>query len=117
MCRYKFGEGKCSHPSNVALECVGEEKCQLSQDILTDDGSYIEESTVESYEEDETSEQEMCPNTKTGIYCKKYGHFHCAGEENCETREDYIEHLKDHKEEIQDMNIDIYIKDRLSRSD
>ncbi|MEF8873339.1 MAG: hypothetical protein V5A88_01565 [Candidatus Thermoplasmatota archaeon] len=117
MCRYKFGEGKCSHPSNVALECVGEDKCKLSKEPLNDDGSYNAERLEEPEEESGDSDQEMCPNTKTGIYCKKYGHFHCAGKENCETREDYIEHLKEHKEEIQDMDIDVYIKEQMRKND
>lgn len=110
MCRYKFGERKCSHPSNMALECVGEKKCQLSQDGLIDGSVTGEPSSMENQEEDEFQKDDGCPNTRTGIYCKKYGYFHCAGEENCDTKEDYFEHLMDHKEEIQNLDIQERLK-------
>lgn len=94
----------------MALECVGEEKCQLSQDSSIEDSSADDYGVVEPSEDSDLSEQERCPNTKTGIYCKKYGYFHCAGKENCETREDYFNHLKEHKEEVQNMDIEKHLR-------
>ncbi|MBS3817415.1 MAG: hypothetical protein KGY76_07630 [Candidatus Thermoplasmatota archaeon] len=103
MCRYEFGDGKCSHPKNVALECVGESNCQFGDEPIKD--AVVERKTKKEEEETQQSEKEPeetgCPNTEIGIYCQKYGHFHCAGEENCQTREEYVEHLKEHKEKVE----------------
>lgn len=114
MCRYKFGEGKCSHPNNMALECVGEDKCQFNEEEGAEVLSEPEE------QDDVRSEEERsdgCPNTKIGIYCKKYRHFHCAGEDNCQTREEYIEHLKEHKEAVQNIEHVQSIEEDLERKD
>ncbi len=109
MCKYQFGEEKCSHPRNMALECVGESRCTLSDDPLVEDILEMETDTI-TKEEEEPSEQEGCPNTETGIYCKKYGYFHCAGEDNCDTRDEYVDHLMEHKEEIQNKDIEEKLK-------
>ena len=90
----------------MALECVGEDKCRFLQD--SDSGSppmiTEEKSGIENIN-DSTQEDDRCPNTKTGIYCKKYGYFHCAGEENCENPEDYMEHLESHQDKFQNVDI------------
>ena len=98
MCRYKFGKGRCAHPSNMALECVGEDRCQFDEDGGIEAPAFGDDDDLE-----EENRSEGCPDTKIGIYCKKYGHFHCAGEGNCQTREDYIDHLKEHKEAVQNI--------------
>jgi len=98
MCRYKFGEGRCSHPSNMALECVGEDNCQFDAEVGA--------SGFEKPDDDKDgkrSDRGGCPDTEIGIYCKKYGYFHCSGKENCQTREEYIEHLKENKEAVQNI--------------
>ncbi len=91
----------------MALECVGEENCRYVGD--REDGPPSEPfigdtGTTES--KDGSLEDHRCPNTKTGIYCKKYGYFHCAGEENCEDPEDYMDHLEDHREKFKNIDIE-----------
>lgn len=96
MCKYKYGENKCAHPKNIALECVGEDKCQYVEEV----GSKKKEDTktpdidLETYEQEEAQE-DTCPMTECGIYCKKYNRFYCAGRENCETKEEYMKHMKE----------------------
>ncbi len=104
MCRYKFGDGKCSYPKNIALECVGENSCQYMNDPI-DDSTGLDKVEKDEDMSDNSGSRERCPNTKTGVYCKKYGYFHCSGEENCQEREDYMEHLEVHQSKAQ--NIDI----------
>ncbi|MFW5952791.1 MAG: hypothetical protein ACOCSJ_01370 [Candidatus Natronoplasma sp.] len=107
MCRYEFGDGKCSYPNNMALECVGEDKCRF----LEEDDC---ESSIESYSDEKrvpasnksAQDDDRCPNTKTGVYCKKYGYFHCAGKENCQDPEEYMEHLARHKDKFQNIDIE-----------
>ncbi|MBS3790032.1 MAG: hypothetical protein KGY66_03855 [Candidatus Thermoplasmatota archaeon] len=106
MCRYEFGDGKCSYPNNMALECVGEDKCRFVENSDNDSPPKIMGDEDRSRDSSKTApEDDGCPNTKTGIYCKKYGYFHCAGKENCEDPEDYMEHLERHRDKFQ--NIDI----------
>ncbi len=103
MCRYKYGNGKCSYPKNIALECVGEDSCQFLDDSEEDiDVS----SDMEPSLRNEESEEERCPNTKTGVYCKKYGYFHCSGKEKCKDREEYMDHLECHQNKIQNVDIE-----------
>ncbi len=107
MCRYRFGDGNCAYPSNMALECVGEENCQFVDN--SEDRSPPEPSPGEMMSEDmskASSEDDLCPHTKTGIYCKKHGHFHCAGKENCQTREDYMKHMEKHQDKVQNVDIE-----------
>lgn len=113
MCRYKFGEGRCSHPSNMTLECVGEDRCQFKND-----GDVEVPSELRTLADDQNEESsEGCPHTKIGIYCKKYGHFHCAGKGNCQTREEYIEHLKENKEAVQNIEDVQKIKENFEPKD
>lgn len=107
MCRYKFGDGRCSHPHNMAQECVGEDSCRFME---TSESEALSDPFIgnrgKSQAEDKSLEAHECPNTKTGIYCKKYGFFHCAGKENCEKKEDYMDHLEDHRERFKNINIE-----------
>ncbi len=107
MCRYEFGDGKCSYPSNMALECVGEDKCRFLEETDSESSS---ESPIEKNDLQDLNtsiqDDDRCPNTKTGVYCKKYGYFHCAGEENCKDPEDYMEHLESHQEKFQNIDIE-----------
>ncbi len=99
----------------MALECVGEDKCQFKDD---DGGGEIPSELVNRKDDDKEEERsDSCPHTKIGIYCKKYGHFHCAGKENCQTREEYIEHLKENKEAIQNIEDVQRIKGNLDPMD
>ncbi len=43
--------------------------------------------------EDKNDQEDKCPSTKCGIYCQKYNRFYCAGEENCQTKNDYLKHM------------------------
>jgi len=107
MCRYKFGDGKCSYPNNMALECVGEDKCRFLEE--SEDGSppKLQREEMETQNPDRSvQDDDRCPNTKTGIYCKKYGYFHCAGEDNCQDPEEYMEHLECHREKFQNIDIE-----------
>jgi len=107
MCRYEFGDGKCSYPSNMALECVGEDKCRFLEESGCQSPIEISNqgNTLTSQNKSNKNDS-RCPNTKTGVYCKKYGYFHCAGEENCEDPEDYMEHLESHQEKFQNIDIE-----------
>jgi len=106
MCRYEFGDGKCSFPNNMALECVGEDKCRFLEESDSESPFEIpsEDNTL-STSNRSVQDDHRCPNTKTGVYCKKYGYFHCAGKDNCQKPEEYMEHLESYKEKFQ--NIDI----------
>ncbi len=103
MCRYRFGDGKCSYPNNMALECVGEDRCQFGDDS---EDSPPAEPFIEKEDTGATNTDDRCPNTKTGIYCKKYGYFHCAGNENCQDPEDYMDHLEDHQDKFKNIDIE-----------
>ncbi len=90
----------------MALECVGEDKCRFLEDSDSESPPEIskKENNIPSSNKS-VRDDGGCPHTKTGIYCKKYGYFHCAGEENCEDPEDYMEHLEKHQEKFQNVNI------------
>ncbi|MFP4001393.1 MAG: hypothetical protein ACOCTN_03070 [Candidatus Natronoplasma sp.] len=107
MCRYKFGDGKCSHPHNMAQGCVGEDNCRFKENSKSEISSdpFIGE-RGKSEDRAESLESHECPNTKTGIYCKKYGFFHCAGKENCDEKKDYMEHLESHQEKFENIDIE-----------
>ena len=96
MCKYQYGENKCAHPKNIALECVGEDKCQYVDEA---GAKKVEESKTpdldfDTYGQDEVQE-DTCQMTECGIYCKKYNRFYCAGKENCEDEEEYMKHMKE----------------------
>lgn len=92
MCRYLYGDGKCAHPKNIAVKCIGEKNCQYREENLEDDFMFEQESDDGCQGE----EDNMCPNTKCGVYCQKFGRFYCPGEENCKTEDDYFEQLNMH---------------------
>lgn len=96
MCKYKYGNDKCAHPKNIALECVGEDKCQYVEDVGSVSSVEAKEPDFEldSYDE-ENVQEDTCPMTECGLYCKKYNRFYCAGKENCENEEEYMKHMKE----------------------
>ncbi|MFO8109444.1 MAG: hypothetical protein R6U17_02835 [Thermoplasmata archaeon] len=90
MCKYLYGTdkyegGRCAHPSNLSIACVGEDSCRL----MSSDVDMLE--VDEKEYTDNTGEN--CPNTTCGIYCQKYQRFYCAGEENCQTEDEYKKHM------------------------
>lgn len=87
MCRYEYGNGKCAHPKNISLECVGEDSCTL----YGEDMSLQDFENVNYFSQD--ADEDECPNTECGVYCKKYNRFYCAGKENCENEEEYFSHM------------------------
>ncbi len=100
MCRYRYGDSKCAHPKNVATECVGEDNCTCKDDDLEDlqppsdmqNSSGFQEKTDEISE----SEEDTCPMTECGVYCEKFNRFYCAGEDNCQTEDEYLEHMNEY---------------------
>ncbi|MFO7992293.1 MAG: hypothetical protein R6U61_08405 [Thermoplasmata archaeon] len=101
MCRYKYGNNRCAHPKNFSIECVGEEKCEFREEQIT--LGKIEETNIpqNSFSENEKQDEHGsgcagCSHTVCGIFCQKYGRFYCAGQENCETEGEYLEHLNLH---------------------
>ncbi len=86
MCRYQYGKGKCAHPNNLSLDCVGEGKCVH----LNDDEALEKVDSSLSRDDVSLSSAHRCSNTQCGIYCEKYNRFYCAGEENCEEKEEYF---------------------------
>ncbi len=93
MCKYvygtgKYGPGRCAHPSNLAMECVGEDSCRLMGEDITDVDDL---ETYLGYGQGDKDEN--CPNTTCGIYCQKYKRFYCAGEDHCQNEEDYRSHM------------------------
>ncbi len=91
----------------MALECVGEENCQFVED--SEIGKPPTPSDGELMGEDVSrkgSEDDRCPHTKTGVYCKKHGFFHCAGKENCESREEYMKNLEKRQDKVQNVDIE-----------
>ncbi len=102
MCKYRYGHNKCAHPKNIALECVGEEDCQFRDETaIKKESSDETQKRLGLGEERDTpaleaaEECDRCPMTECGVYCQKYNRFYCAGEENCETEEEYLEHMKE----------------------
>ncbi|MFW6195707.1 MAG: hypothetical protein ACOC5D_00090 [Thermoplasmatota archaeon] len=101
MCKYKYGNDKCAHPKNIALECVGEDKCQYVEET-SESFSNVESRTnfeskefdLDSYDQNEVQD-DTCPMTECGLYCKKYNRFYCAGKDNCEDEEEYMKHMKE----------------------
>ncbi len=91
MCIYEYSNGKCAHPKNLSLECVGEEKC-----VHMDDGNAVEEveKALDESFGNELEPKDTCSNTQCGLYCEKYQRFYCAGEENCREENEYFEHMK-----------------------
>lgn len=89
MCRYKYGKDKCAHPRNFTIGCIGEESCNF----LVNNDAIRDESMGISKGEEQSEEQDRCPNTKCGIYCEKYNRFYCAGEDNCQTEDKYLNHM------------------------
>lgn len=96
MCKFKYGKNKCAHPKNIALECVGEDRCQYVEpvDSPSNIGSEKPDFSFDSYEPKENQE-DTCPMTECGLYCKKYNRFYCAGKDNCQTKEEYMQHMKE----------------------
>lgn len=96
MCKYKYGKDKCAHPKNIALECVGEDKCQYVEEVGSTkrEDSKTPDLDFDTYDQEEVQE-DTCPMTECGIYCKKYNRFYCAGKENCENEEEYMKHMKE----------------------
>ena len=96
MCKYKYGNDKCAHPKNIALECVGEDKCQYVEDVgsVNKENSKKPDFSLASYDQ-ENVQEDTCPMTECGLYCKKYNRFYCAGKENCENEEEYMKHMKE----------------------
>ncbi len=91
MCKYRYGKGRCAHPRNFTIECVGEDGCNY---VDVPDADIIKDMIMVGDPGLENSESEdQCPNTKCGIYCKKYGRLYCAGIDNCQTEEDYLNHM------------------------
>lgn len=87
MCRYRYSDGKCAHPKNISLDCVGEEGCVFKEEEKNSES--LENSALNLEEE----EKDSCTKTQCGIYCKKYNRFYCAGEENCDSEEEYLQHM------------------------
>ncbi len=95
MCKYrygtgKYGKGRCAHPSNLSIDCVGEDSCRMTGDEVMPRDSF---DTIGGYDRTNTEKEDSCPNTTCGIYCQKYNRFYCAGEENCQTEEEYKNHM------------------------
>lgn len=95
MCKYrygtgKYGQGRCAHPSNLSIDCVGEKSCRMMVDE-TFTGDTLDE--VKGYHRSKDNTEESCPNTTCGVYCQKYNRFYCAGEENCQTEDEYKVHM------------------------
>jgi len=104
MCIYKYGNDRCAHPSNLSIECVGEEHCTLLEEDEIKTGLEInkenkfesEENTINLKNLEGINECDAgyeCSNTKCGIYCQKYKRFYCSGKDNCQTEDDYFEHM------------------------
>ncbi len=89
MCRYRYKEKKCAHPKNMTIECVGEERCRFRTELK----GKMEIDDISLTNIDNEEEEGKCPNTTCGIYCKKYNRFYCAGDDNCQTEEDFLHHL------------------------
>lgn len=89
MCRYEYGKEKCAHPNNLSLDCVGEEKC-----VYTEDDRQLKKVEEALSVENDIEQKHKCPNTQCGIYCEKYNRFYCAGEDNCKSEEEYLDHMK-----------------------
>lgn len=94
MCRYMYGTdkyegGRCAHPSNHSIECKGEGSCRLMWEETALDTNDI----VEEYGSAVEKEGDSCHDTTCGVYCSKYKLFYCAGKGNCQTEEEYREHM------------------------
>ncbi len=91
MCKFLYGKGKCAHPKNFTIDCVGEDYCNFPEnpddERLVDSGGQGVTSNIE--------QDDKCPSTKCGIYCQKYNRFYCAGEDNCQTENEYIKHMNE----------------------
>ncbi len=89
MCRYEYGNGKCAHPNNLSLDCVGEGTC-----VYDGDSKQLEKVEEALSTKLDNQQDDKCPNTQCGLYCEKYNRFYCAGEKNCNDKEEYFEHMK-----------------------
>ncbi|MFO7791953.1 MAG: hypothetical protein R6W73_03090 [Candidatus Saliniplasma sp.] len=89
MCKYEYSDGKCAHPKNLSLDCVGEGNC-----VYIGDDNAIEEIENALSENMNNNQEHRCQNTQCGIYCEKYNRFYCAGKDNCESKEEYMDHMK-----------------------
>lgn len=110
MCMYKYGNERCAHPSNMSIDCVGEEKCTFLKEkgseknnrFASEANGANNELKVEKKDGvidfklsdvNRCEEGNECSMTECGIYCQKFNRFYCSGKENCQTEEEYFDHM------------------------
>ena len=82
-CKYYYRHSYCANNLITSTTCVGGEECnhilqgaEVMSDASSSDGCFG--GLSEWY----------------GIYCPKYKRFYCAGKDNCETMEEYMNNFK-----------------------
>lgn len=78
MCKYFYGEGRCSNPNVDGVLCGGRQICDF-------------------FSKSNDREEQACDHDAWyGLYCAKYKRFFCPGKDACGTFEDYAQSFEDH---------------------
>lgn len=81
-CRYSYLSGACANRHIDSLQCVGEEKCELSGLnvlVLKKPGQSVEGCGHEKW---------------LGLYCEKHRRFFCPGKDQCASPDTSIRQLR-----------------------